>query len=567
MTREKLAGVLPRAALDTGVAMAQIRPVCEDVRDRGAAAVREYTARFDGVDLPTSPVPAQALADALAGLDPKLRAALEEMARRVRPVHEAQRPAGHVTPDRRRRTGHRAVRPGGPGRGVRAGRPGAAALFGDHERDPGAGRRGPPDRGRLAAPAGQRRPARPGHPGRLRAARHRRGPRGRRRPGGRHVRLRHRGLRTGGRGHRPRQRLRDRRQAAAGRHGRRGRRSRPDRDRHHRRPHRQPAVPRGRPGRPGRARPAGRVPAHHHRPRPRRAHRGRTAPRRWPRPGTATRCRPRSPGSPPACSWTTPRPRSRSPTRGRPSTWRSRPRTRPAWPRGSATPARSSSARTPRSRWATTWPASNHVLPTGGTARHTAGLSVLAFLRGIHVVECSAAALAAAAPYIDALGAAEDLAAHVAAVRVRVPRGQEVTRGRRRGPPRRRRAPGRPVPAVAAGPPIRPDLAGRAPYGAPQLDVPVRLNTNENPYPPPPALVRDDHRRRRRGGGLAQPLPGPRRDGPARRPRRLSRARAHRAAGVGGQRLQRDHPAVAAGLRRRPAGPRWASSRPTPCTR
>src|SRR5215471_6447421 len=97
MTREKLAGVLPRAALGTGVAMAQIRPVCEDVRVRGAAAVREYTARFDGVDLPTSRVPAQALADALAGLDPTLQAALEEMARRVRPVHEAQRPAGQVT--------------------------------------------------------------------------------------------------------------------------------------------------------------------------------------------------------------------------------------------------------------------------------------------------------------------------------------------------------------------------------------------------------------------------------------------------------------------------------------
>jgi histidinol-phosphate aminotransferase len=38
--------------------------------------------------------------------------------------------------------------------------------------------------------------------------------------------------------------------------------------------------------------------------------------------------------------------------------------------------------------------------------------------------------------------------------------------------------------------PLRDDLAGRAPYGAPQLDVPVRLNTNENPYPPSPALVR-----------------------------------------------------------------------------
>jgi histidinol dehydrogenase len=65
---------------------------------------------------------------------------------------------------------------------------------------------------------------------------------------------------------------------------------------------------------------------------------------------------------------------------------------------------------------------SNHVLPTGGTARHTGGLSVLSFLRGVHVVECSAAALAGAAPHIDALGGAEDLPAHVAAVRVRVPR-------------------------------------------------------------------------------------------------------------------------------------------------
>jgi histidinol-phosphate aminotransferase len=38
--------------------------------------------------------------------------------------------------------------------------------------------------------------------------------------------------------------------------------------------------------------------------------------------------------------------------------------------------------------------------------------------------------------------------------------------------------------------PIRDDLRGRSPYGAPQLDVPVLLNTNENPYPPSPRLVR-----------------------------------------------------------------------------
>jgi histidinol-phosphate aminotransferase len=39
--------------------------------------------------------------------------------------------------------------------------------------------------------------------------------------------------------------------------------------------------------------------------------------------------------------------------------------------------------------------------------------------------------------------------------------------------------------------PIRADLAGRHPYGAPQLDVAVRLNTNENPYPPSDRLVAD----------------------------------------------------------------------------
>lgn len=39
--------------------------------------------------------------------------------------------------------------------------------------------------------------------------------------------------------------------------------------------------------------------------------------------------------------------------------------------------------------------------------------------------------------------------------------------------------------------PLRDDLRGRTPYGAPQLDVAVRLNTNENPYPPPDALVAD----------------------------------------------------------------------------
>lgn len=37
--------------------------------------------------------------------------------------------------------------------------------------------------------------------------------------------------------------------------------------------------------------------------------------------------------------------------------------------------------------------------------------------------------------------------------------------------------------------PVRDELRGQSPYGAPQLDVPVQLNTNENPYPLPEPLV------------------------------------------------------------------------------
>jgi histidinol-phosphate aminotransferase len=48
------------------------------------------------------------------------------------------------------------------------------------------------------------------------------------------------------------------------------------------------------------------------------------------------------------------------------------------------------------------------------------------------------------------------------------------------------------APDTSATPlPLRADLVGRTPYGAPQLDVPVALNTNENPYPPSPAMVEE----------------------------------------------------------------------------
>jgi len=97
LTRTELAGVLPRAATDVESAVALVRPLCDDVKRRGAEAVREYTARFDGVDLATTRVPPDALDAALAGLGPEVRKALEEAVRRTRRVHGAQLPPETTT--------------------------------------------------------------------------------------------------------------------------------------------------------------------------------------------------------------------------------------------------------------------------------------------------------------------------------------------------------------------------------------------------------------------------------------------------------------------------------------
>src|ERR1700677_3357227 len=99
LTRTALTGVLPRAALDVEAAVMRVRPMCEDIKHRGAAAVREYTLRFDGVDLASTRVPQAALDAALAALDADVRAGLEEAVRRTTAVHSAQVPqevATHV---------------------------------------------------------------------------------------------------------------------------------------------------------------------------------------------------------------------------------------------------------------------------------------------------------------------------------------------------------------------------------------------------------------------------------------------------------------------------------------
>ena len=89
--------LLPRAEFDVAAALEKVRPIAEDVRHRGVAALIEITERFDGVRLESTRVPAEQLTAALETLDPRVRAALEESIRRARAVHADQRRTGHTT--------------------------------------------------------------------------------------------------------------------------------------------------------------------------------------------------------------------------------------------------------------------------------------------------------------------------------------------------------------------------------------------------------------------------------------------------------------------------------------
>ena len=99
-------GLLPRAQLDVSVAVEQIRPVVEAVHEHGFSAISEATLRFDGIQLSRLRVPAEAIAAATDALDPDVRAALLESISRARKVHADQRrtdvttqvvPGGSVT--------------------------------------------------------------------------------------------------------------------------------------------------------------------------------------------------------------------------------------------------------------------------------------------------------------------------------------------------------------------------------------------------------------------------------------------------------------------------------------
>ena len=123
--------------------------------------------------------------------------------------------------------------------------------------------------------------------------------------------------------------------------------------------------------------------------------------------------------------------------------------------------------------------------------------------------------------------------------------------------------------AIPASLPLRNDLIGEEPYGAPQLDVPVCLNVNENPYAPDPAVCDTIARRVREIAPTLNRYPD-------REHIELRQAFSDYLARESGTRLDVDELWGANGSNEimlqlfQPsaarAAPPWAPTRPTPCT-
>ena len=91
LTAAQLRAALPRGGVDVDAVVPRVRPIVDDVAQRGAVAALEFGARFDGVRPDSVRVPVSELDAALARLDPEVRAALEVAIDRTRAVHADQR--------------------------------------------------------------------------------------------------------------------------------------------------------------------------------------------------------------------------------------------------------------------------------------------------------------------------------------------------------------------------------------------------------------------------------------------------------------------------------------------
>ncbi|GAA4197382.1 histidinol dehydrogenase [Microbacterium oryzae] len=97
LSTAELLAVVPRAAEALQTAASVAAEIVADVRRRGEDSLREQAERFDGVTGHEVRVPAAHIAEAVAGLDPRVRAALEQAIERVRSASAAQVPPARET--------------------------------------------------------------------------------------------------------------------------------------------------------------------------------------------------------------------------------------------------------------------------------------------------------------------------------------------------------------------------------------------------------------------------------------------------------------------------------------
>jgi len=91
LSAAQLRAALPRGGVDVEAVVPTVRPIVDAVAERGAEAALEYGESFDGVRPETVRVPAERLKRALTELDANVRAALEVAIERARAVHADQR--------------------------------------------------------------------------------------------------------------------------------------------------------------------------------------------------------------------------------------------------------------------------------------------------------------------------------------------------------------------------------------------------------------------------------------------------------------------------------------------
>lgn len=97
LTTSQLRRIIPRGGVSVASVVEKVAPIVNDIQHRGAAAALEYCEQFDGIRPDAIRVPHQALDDAVKQLDPQIKEAIGVSIERVRKVHAEQKPASHTT--------------------------------------------------------------------------------------------------------------------------------------------------------------------------------------------------------------------------------------------------------------------------------------------------------------------------------------------------------------------------------------------------------------------------------------------------------------------------------------